>query len=145
MPPSSSSPFTNAVIAVTGAGSGIGLATAHLLASRGCPALSLADINGPALAAAKAAIQTLHPSSRILATRLDVRDRAAVAAWIEATTKELGPLTGAANIAGIINEGLNVKDVEETPDAEWERVLGKRARKSGTNSHLLVVLDSRKR
>ncbi|KAL1644181.1 hypothetical protein SLS58_004461 [Diplodia intermedia] len=124
-PPPSPSPFTNAVIAITGAGSGIGLATAHLLAARGCRALSLADINGGALAAAEAALRALHPSARILAARLDVRDRAAVAAWIGATTRELGPLTGAANVAGIINEGLNVRDVEETPDAEWERVLGK--------------------
>ncbi|OJD33997.1 short-chain dehydrogenase [Diplodia corticola] len=124
MSSSPSSPsFANKTIAITGAASGIGLALAHLLASRGA-ALALADVNGAALTAATASIRQSHPTARILvATALDVRDRAAVARWIREAADQQ-PLTGAANIAGIINSGLNVEDVEETSDGEWERVLG---------------------
>ncbi|GME31727.1 Short-chain dehydrogenase/reductase SDR [Neofusicoccum parvum] len=115
--------FTDKVIAITGGGSGIGLATAHLLAARGA-AVSLADVNADSLAKAKSSIRTKTPGARVMVTALDVRDRGAVAAWIKATTEEFGTLTGAANLAGVINEGLNVKTVDETPDEEWERVLG---------------------
>lgn len=115
--------FTGKVIAITGAASGIGLATAHLLAARGA-AVSLADVNASGLAKAKASILAQTPTAHVLTTALDVRDRCAVAAWTAATVAELGDLTGAANLAGVINEGLNVKPLEETPDEEWDRVLG---------------------
>lgn len=118
-----STPFANNVIVITGGGSGIGRATAHLLAARGA-AVSIADINADSLTKTKSSILKQTPDARVSTTPLDVRDRAAVAAWIKATLEELGPLTGAANLAGVINDGLNVKTVEETPDEEWDRVLG---------------------
>ncbi|KAH7053420.1 hypothetical protein B0J12DRAFT_55403 [Macrophomina phaseolina] len=119
----SPAPFAHNVIAITGGGSGIGRATAHLLAARGA-AVSIADVNAESLATVESSILELTPGARVLTAALDVRDRAAVAAWIKATTERLGPLTGAANLAGVINDGLNVKTVEETPDEEWDRVLG---------------------
>ncbi|EKG10018.1 Short-chain dehydrogenase/reductase SDR [Macrophomina phaseolina MS6] len=119
----SPAPLAHNVIAITGGGSGIGRATAHLLAARGA-AVSIADVNAESLATVESSILELAPGARVLTAALDVRDRAAVAAWIKATTERLGPLTGAANLAGVINDGLNVKTVEETPDEEWDRVLG---------------------
>ncbi|GME60294.1 Short-chain dehydrogenase/reductase SDR [Neofusicoccum parvum] len=117
------SSFAGEVFAITGAGSGIGLATACLLSTRGA-AVSLSDLNADNLAKAKATILASTPDALVLVTPLDIRDRGAVALWIKATISEFGTLTGAANMAGIVNEGINIKAVDETPDEEWDQVLG---------------------
>ncbi|GLA91795.1 hypothetical protein AtubIFM57143_005308 [Aspergillus tubingensis] len=114
-------PFTGKLIAVTGAASGIGLATARLLAQRGA-ALSLADINTEGLAKARALIESEDsPKSHILTTVLDVRDSAQVDSWIKRSTDKLGPLYGAANVAGVTVKQLS-GDPLDAP--EWDHILG---------------------
>ncbi|KND93035.1 Levodione reductase [Tolypocladium ophioglossoides CBS 100239] len=103
--------FAGKVITVTGAASGMGLATAKLLASRGAT-LSLADLNEAGL---KTAIESL-PGDKHIYTALDVRKSAAVDAWIERTVKEVGQLDGAVNMAGVLTYSRKV--VEET-DEGW--------------------------
>jgi len=115
--------FQGKVIALTGAASGMGLATAKALASRGAT-LSLADIQGTLLQQAVTTIQASHPSARILATTVDVREWAQVSAWIERTVAEFGPLDGAANLAGVVNKSMGVTDLVETPLEEWGFVIG---------------------
>jgi NAD(P)-dependent dehydrogenase (short-subunit alcohol dehydrogenase family) len=65
--------FLNRVITITGAASGIGLAAATLLASRGA-LISIADINRSNLEAAAQAIRSSAGGSvKILSTHLDIR------------------------------------------------------------------------
>ncbi|KAF2824650.1 hypothetical protein CC86DRAFT_456697 [Ophiobolus disseminans] len=94
-------------IAITGAGSGMGLATAKLLASRGAR-ISLADINENAL---KIAVASLHDSERHEYYVVDVRKSDSVDAWIEATVKQFGQLNGTVNMAGIITKAMPVTEV----------------------------------
>ncbi|KAH7010473.1 dehydrogenase with different specificitie [Ilyonectria destructans] len=93
------------VIAITGAASGIGFATAQLLSSRGA-ILSLADISESAL---KEAVKTLSPGVHT-STVVDVRDSKQVTSWIEMTVRRHGPLNGAVNLAGILNSDSLLKD-----------------------------------
>ena len=99
------------VAVVTGAGSGIGRATAAVLAAAGARVVC-ADVDGPAAEATAAAIAGK-------AAVLDVADRAAVFALLEATAAEHGRLDILCNIAGIIRTGL-VVDVDE---ADLDAVL----------------------
>ena len=92
----SSSTVQGKVIAITSAASGIGLALARLLASRGV-ILSLADVNHAGL---DAAINSIQGKGHIT-TVVDVRKSSEVNAWIEKTVKELGKLDGGANLAGV--------------------------------------------
>src|SRR5213075_2247484 len=84
--------FTSQVALVTGAGSGMGLATAQAFAQAGA-AVVLADINHDALRAA-----TDHQA---LAVTCDVSSEDDVAAMIDQTVTTFGRLDMAFNNAGI--------------------------------------------
>ncbi|KAF5598389.1 short-chain dehydrogenase reductase SDR [Fusarium pseudocircinatum] len=91
--------FNTKVIAITGAASGMGLATAKLLASRGA-SLSLADLNEVVL---RKVISTLPGGiEKHLGVAVDVRDAASVEAWIDKTVEKFGKLDGAVNMAGVL-------------------------------------------
>ncbi|MEU4833793.1 SDR family oxidoreductase [Streptosporangium sp. NPDC023615] len=89
---------------VTGAGSGIGLATATLLAGRGASVASL-DVNASG-----------GPFTEVTA---DVTDDGAVRAAVAEAAERLGGLDVLVNNAGIGAAGT----VEDNPDEEWLRVL----------------------
>lgn len=109
--------FSEKVVAVTGAASGIGLALTKLLASHGAK-LAIADIQqGP--------LETVEKTLKgegvdVVATKLDVTSSSAVNDWINSTVKHFGKLDGAANIAGIEMVFTNVEDTE---DEVWHQVL----------------------
>ncbi|KAM5356703.1 hypothetical protein ACJ41O_003349 [Fusarium nematophilum] len=109
------SSFQDKVIAITGAASGMGLATAELLASRGA-IISLADINEEAV---KAATKSL-PGTKHIYHVVNVADSASVNAWIEKTAQTLGKLDGAVNMAGIIVPAV---PVTEHSDEDWDRTF----------------------
>lgn len=111
--------FEGKVIAITGAASGIALATAHLLASRGA-SISVADIHREPLDAAVADIKERHPNVKIYAKAVDVKSGREVDDWLDETIKHLGPLTGAANLAGVIIMG---KQIVDTRDEDWDFVM----------------------
>jgi NAD(P)-dependent dehydrogenase (short-subunit alcohol dehydrogenase family) len=111
------------VVTVTGAASGIGLATAKSLAQLGC-AVSLADINLDKLEEAASAIKAETPDARLLITALDIRDRPAVARWIADTEEKLGTLSGSFNAAGAATASHGVRPLLETPDEEWDDTIG---------------------
>ncbi|KAH3999085.1 hypothetical protein HBH70_093320 [Parastagonospora nodorum] len=117
------SSLSNRVVAITGAASGIGLATAHLLASHGAH-LSLADVNTSALDKTEKDIKAKHPNTKILTYTLDVRNESDVAAWIAKTIDVFDRLDGAANLAGVIGASIGVKGVQEQDIDEWDYVLG---------------------
>ncbi|WP_435280857.1 SDR family NAD(P)-dependent oxidoreductase [Streptomyces koelreuteriae] len=90
---------------VTGGASGIGRATADLLAERG----------------ARVAVLDLDPSpvdKPLLAYRADVTDDASVREAVAAAVADLGGLDVLVNNAGIGAQGT----VEDNPDDEWHRV-----------------------
>jgi NAD(P)-dependent dehydrogenase (short-subunit alcohol dehydrogenase family) len=115
--------LNNKVIAVSGAGSGIGLATSKHLFGLGAR-LSVADLREDALSAAVKEITggSINPD-RILVTVLDVRNSKQVDAWIENTVKHFGALDGAANLAGVVGKNIGVSDITELSDEEWSFVL----------------------
>ncbi|MET9605486.1 SDR family NAD(P)-dependent oxidoreductase [Streptomyces sp. NPDC006512] len=97
---------------VTGAASGIGRATAVLLARAGA-AVHCADRDAHGLAATTALIAAAGGSAR--AHPLDVTDRAALRAAVAAA----GPLDVVAAIAGV----MHTSSVLETSDEDLDRVL----------------------
>lgn len=102
------------VVAVTGGGSGIGLAVAGAALAEGWR-VAVADRDAAALARAEAA---LGAGDRARFTVLDVTEEAAVDAWIEAAAS-LGPLRGLVTSAGIARE----VPVLETSAALFRQVL----------------------
>jgi 2-keto-3-deoxy-L-fuconate dehydrogenase len=96
--------FTGVRALVTGAASGIGLATARLLAERGAQVASL-DLDDTV-------------PEPLVGIRGDVTDDASVRSGVETAVDRLGGLDVLVNNAGIGAEGT----VEDNDDAEWRRV-----------------------
>jgi NAD(P)-dependent dehydrogenase (short-subunit alcohol dehydrogenase family) len=115
-------PLAGKVIAVTGAASGIALATAHLLASRGAT-LSLADVQEEALAAASSEISKIH-KTQIHTFVLDVRSRESVDSWTAEIIQKFGKLDGAANLAGVIGKSIGIHGVADIVEEEWDFIIG---------------------
>ena len=103
--------FENKVALVTGAGSGMGLATAQAFAAEGA-AVVLADVNEAAVR--EAAQQLVAGGHKALAIRCDVADEAQVKAMVEQTVSTFGSLDAAFNNAGVQSP------VAETADASGE-------------------------
>ncbi|MFJ3485467.1 SDR family NAD(P)-dependent oxidoreductase [Pseudomonas sp. NPDC090202] len=103
--------FEHQVALVTGAASGIGLATAQAFARAGA-AVALADVNGDAARAAAQAL--IAEGCRAIAIRCDVADVNQVQAMVEETVATFGRLDAAFNNAGVQNV------LAETADATVE-------------------------
>jgi meso-butanediol dehydrogenase / (S,S)-butanediol dehydrogenase / diacetyl reductase len=99
---------------VTGAASGIGRATAILLAERGA-AVACLDVDAEGLAETAAAI-----GERARTIPCDVTDLAAVEGAVAEAAAGLGGLDAVANVAGV---GDFTGDVSEIAPEEWARVL----------------------
>ncbi|MFP1681562.1 SDR family NAD(P)-dependent oxidoreductase [Alloalcanivorax sp. C16-1] len=106
--------FSGKVIAITGAASGIGRATAVKLAGHQV-ALSLCDVSDEGLRETERLCRAAGASVR--SARLDVSDHAAVNAWAEDTHDAFGGVNAIINNAGVSLSGA-VGDLT-LDDFEW--------------------------
>lgn len=112
------------VIAITGGASGIGLASAKLLASRGAD-ISIADVSQANLDKAVPEIKSASSSKKdILASIVDVRNIASVHDWIKQTVDKFGKLDGAANLAGVIGAHKEQRPTRDLIEDDWDFVIG---------------------
>ena len=104
---------------VTGAGSGIGRATAQLFASRDY-AVALVDVSEKGLQETEASIQAAGGTSAYFVC--DVSDDASVAAAVTGALARFGTIDAAFNAAGI--DGESGKMTAECSLENWHRVIG---------------------
>ena len=102
------------VAIITGAASGIGLATARIFASEGARVV-LADLDPARTEAARQAAAAA--GAETLALRVDVTDRQSVEAMVSATLTQWGRIDCLVNNAGITKDARLVKMTEQQFDS----------------------------
>jgi len=110
--------FEGKVALVTGAASGMGLATARAFAEAGA-AVVLADVRE---GLAKAEAQKLKDAGhKAIAVSCDVSEEAQVAAMVERAVSDFGRLDAAFNNAGVM---ARIAFTADSTREDWERVIG---------------------
>ena len=110
--------FENKVALVTGAASGMGLATAQAFAGAGATVV-LADFREDVVKAeAKKLVSAGH---KAIGIRCDVSDDAQVAAMVDRVVAEFGKIDAAFNNAGVM---ARIAPTAESSREEWDRVIG---------------------
>jgi NAD(P)-dependent dehydrogenase (short-subunit alcohol dehydrogenase family) len=106
--------FDGTVVAVTGAGSGIGLTIAQAFHAAGAQ-VAVGDLDGERAAWAASALGGV----RVFCGDLDVRNPSSVAAFFTAAERALGPVTVTVANAGVFPNC----PVLDLPVEEWDRVI----------------------
>ncbi len=109
--------FVDQSVIVTGAGSGLGRATAQRLASEGA---SVACLDLVADAVEQTASGIAEDGAKAIAIQADVSDPASVQAAVDKAAAELGQPTILVNCAGI----GKLAHSHEMPFDEWQRIIG---------------------
>ena len=109
--------YNDKVALVTGAASGMGLATARAFAEAGA-AVTLADISEDAVRAATE--ELVNAGYKALAIRCDVTDEAQVKSMVDQTVSTFGRLDAAFNNAGI---QVPPSDAADEPAENFDRVI----------------------
>ena len=110
--------FTGKVALVTGASSGMGLATARAFAGAGAD-VALADVKEDLVRAEAEKLTAM--GQKAIAVRCDVSDDGQVAAMVDRAVAEFGRLDAAFNNAGVM---ARIAPTADSTREEWERVIG---------------------
>lgn len=110
--------FNNKVALVTGAATGMGLATARAFAEAGATVV-LADVKEDAVQVE--AQKLVAAGHKALAVRCDVSDDTQVAAMVDRTVAQFGRLDAAFNNAGVM---ARIAPTADSTREEWDRVIG---------------------
>jgi len=108
--------FSDKVVVITGAASGIGRATAIKLSSLGAY-LHLSDVNEAGLAETAALLENGHRHTRRL---VDVSDTTAVNKWIKSILGDTTFIDHAFSCAGI---NPTAYDLTDTSDEYWDKIV----------------------
>lgn len=108
-------PYDNTVVLVTGAGSGIGQATARAFLENGASVCVVGRREEPLHRTVEG-----FPAERVLVCTADVADRARVEEVVSTTVERFGGLDVVVNNAGVFEGG----EVDDYDDAAWERMRG---------------------
>jgi NAD(P)-dependent dehydrogenase (short-subunit alcohol dehydrogenase family) len=109
--------FENKVALVTGAASGLGLATANAFAASGASVVLVDRDEKAAQAAADALVAKGH---KAIAVRCDVSDDGQVEAMVQKTVATFGRLDAAYNNAGVQNV---LAETADSPRDDYDRVM----------------------
>ena len=117
--------ITEKVIAITGAGRGLGRAIALRLASQGA-VLALIDVNRADLEVTEAEVRSRDGRCALFVC--NVADEPEVEATFAAIEEQLGALHGLVNCAGILRDGMLIKMkegklVEKMSLSQWQAVI----------------------
>lgn len=116
------SEFANKTFLITGSASGMGLATATLLANRGA-CLAICDINQPGIEKIGRDLASQYQDRPNLARAVDVTDRKSVEGFLDEVKEQLGGVHGTANFAGTGGHQLGVEPVWQTTDSEFDFII----------------------
>lgn len=105
---------------VTGAGSGMGRATANLFADEGSRVV-VVDIDGSGVADTVAAIEAAYGPERVRGEILDTTDHEAVSGMVDRTIRDWGSIDCLVNNAGVSMISAILQD--EGFEAAWKRTI----------------------
>ena len=131
--------FENKVVLITGAGSGLGRASALQISKEGAK-LSLVDLNLQGLKETEAAIREVAPKAEILSITANVSEAEEVKKFVDLTLDKFGKIDGFFNNAGI--EGKQ-NLTEDFGIEEFDRVIG--VNLNGVFYGLKYVLETMKK
>ncbi|MGD0433491.1 MAG: SDR family oxidoreductase [Acetobacteraceae bacterium] len=117
--------FDDKIVAVTGAGHGFGRAIARRFASLGAHVFATDVVEASLAETARSQTAPIDAGApgRITAEVVDLRDRAAGAAWIAGIERATGgPIDVLVNNAGGV-AGQTNRPIEEVPDADWDVIF----------------------
>jgi chanoclavine-I dehydrogenase len=114
------------VFAITGGASGMGAATARLLAEKGASAICIADVLDKNFSSIQESIKQINPSTEVHCQVVDVSSSESVDKRITDIIATLGDLQGVANVAGLPQSigARGVPAILEETDSAWDKILG---------------------